>query len=295
MTNLRKLILMALLALPLSLAVGCGDDTGNGNGNGDGDGDGDGPVTVDPRKHCRDNAEAWKLSSLAIAATYGFDLDDHVTGNDDPKTPSTGCGVPDGNPEGIDNGFAALVDVLGALNIDIDSIIAEAIAGGDVDVVAYIRGYSDGGANDNIQLTLIVNGAEIPELVDVEAELTADGKIVAELESLPLQLRDIEIPLGEEPTVLNLTINVLKVRVEIDEPGSEASTLAILGGGVQYSGTGGLRDDLIDLLDKIDLGDMEIDPDAIVGDFLDMSSDGNTCNSISLGAQVGFTYSDLCE
>ena len=303
MTNLKKLILMALLALPLSLAVGCGDDDpGNGNGEEDGgtNGDGGGGTVVDLEKHCRDNAEAWNLSALVLDGAHGFNLDDHVTVDGDGATPATGCGVADGNDEGIDNAFSSLLGLVASLadDVDINAIIADAIRNGDVEVVAYIRGYTPDGANDSIQLTLIINKTEYPQLIDVDAELV-DGKIVATLERLPLSLSGIELNIGDAPANLDLTINILDVRVEITEPGTETSSLAILGGGVQVGGEGGIQADIEKLIDDLGFGDMVAEfggVEGLMGMFADISSNGTDCDSLSLGAEVRFTYNDsLCN
>lgn len=249
---------------------------------------------VDLRKHCRDGAEAWRVSAFDIGSEYGFNLDAHVTVKGNAATPATGCGIADGNVAGIDNSFADLFGFIADAD-DINASIAEAIQRGDIEVMAYIRGYTPGGANDNIQLTLIINKMEYPQLVDVKAELVG-GKIVATLDRLPLTLSGIELDLGEEPVELNLTINIFDVKVEIDEPGNETSAEAMLGGAVQYYGDGGLSADLADLIAQmgLDLGDIDIDD--IFGGLLDISSNGADCDMISLGAQLRFNYNDsLCN
>lgn len=309
MTNLRKLILMALLALPLSLAVGCGDDDPNGEDPTDptdpGNGNGGGGTKVDPEKHCRDGAEAWDLTALLIEsdgdAPYGFNLDDHVTTSaDTEKTPSAGCGVDDKNAQGIDNAFAELLGLVGALgeDVDINEIIAGALAGGDIKVIAYIRGYEAGGANDDIELTLIINDTEYESLVDVPAKLE-DGKIVATLDRLPLTLSGINLDIGDEPVELNLTVNILDVRVEISEPGTDTTSVAILGGGVQVGGEGGLQADIEKLIDELGFGELIEEfggVEGLMGMFADLSSNGTDCDSLSLGAEVTFTYNDdLCN
>ena len=314
MTHLRKLILMALLALPLAFAVGCGDDDSNGNGDGNGDDNGDdngdpNPGTkVDLEKHCSGGAEAWNLSRLVISGegvTYGFNLDGHVTGDNEPKTPATGCGIADGNPEGIDNSLAGLLDMVALLGsdeeeeeVDINAIIQEAIDSGSIEVIGYIRGYDPDGDNDEVELTLVINGYEYDELVNVKGTVEG-GKIVATLERLPLTLSGIELDLGEEPVELNLTINIFDVKVEIDEPGNETSAEAMLGGGVQVAGEGGLKADLESLINDLGFGEM-IDElgglDTLLDLFLDHSSDGASCDSLTVGASVTFTYNnELCN
>lgn len=311
MTHLRKLILMALLALPLSLAVGCGDDDPNGEDPPDPTDPGNGvpnPGTkVDLEKHCSGGAEAWNLSRLVISGegvTYGFNLDNHVTGDDEAKTPETGCGIADGNPEGIDNSLAGLLDMVALLGsdeeeeVDINAIIQEAIDSGSIEVIAYIRGYDPDGDNDEVELTLVINGYEYDELVNVKGTVQG-GKIVATLERLPLTLSGIELDLGEEPVELNLTINIFDVKVEIDEPGNETSAEAMLGGGVQVAGEGGLQADLESLINDLGFGEM-IDElgglDTLLDLFLDHSSDGASCDSLTVGASVTFTYNnELCN
>ena len=261
---------------------------------------------VDLRKHCRDNAEAWRVSAFDIESEYGFNLDAHVTVKGNAATPATGCGIADGNPEGIDNSLAGLLDMVALLlgsgeeeeEVDINAGIAEAIQRGDIEVMAYIRGYTPGGANDNIQLTLIINRVEYPELVDVEAELVG-GKIIATLDRLPLPLSGVELNTGGTPTNLNLTINILDVRLEIAEPGTEASSLAILGGGVRVGGDAGIQDDIEKLID--DLGFREVIAEIggvanLMAAFSDLSSNGRDCDMLSLGAQLRFAYNDdLCN
>ncbi|NLE48762.1 MAG: hypothetical protein GX614_10200 [Sandaracinaceae bacterium] len=302
---------MALLALPLSLAVGCGDDDPNGEDPPDPTDPGNGvpnPGTkVDLEKHCSGGAEAWNLSRLVISGegvTYGFNLDKHVTGDNEAKTPATGCGIADGNPEGIDNSLAGLLDMVALLGsdeeeeVDINAIIQEAIDSGSIEVIAYIRGYDPDGDNDEVELTLVINGYEYDELVNVKGTVEG-GKIVATLERLPLTLSGIELDLGEEPVELNLTINIFDVKVEIDEPGNETSAEAMLGGGVQVAGEGGLQADLESLINDLGFGEM-IDElgglDTLLELFLDHSSDGASCDSLTVGASVTFTYNnELCN
>lgn len=255
---------------------------------------------VDLRKHCRDGAEAWRVSAFDIGSEYGFNLDAHVTVKGNAATPATGCGIADGNVAGIDNAFSGLLDLVAGLadDVDINASIAEAIQRGDIEVMAYIRGYTPGGANDNIQLTLIINRVEYPELVDVEAELLG-GKIIAKLDRLPLPLSGVELNTGGTPTNLNLTINILDVRLEIAEPGTEASSLAILGGGVRVGGDAGIQDDIEKLIDDLGLREVIASFGGVanlMAIFSDLSSNGRDCDSLSLGAQLRFNYNDsLCN
>lgn len=239
------------------------------------------------------------MTEFKVESEFGFDLDAHNTTVGSDATPATGCGIEDGL-HGIDNSFAALWDRLADEDaaLDFNSAVTDALHDGSFEIMAYIRGYEEGRANDNIELTLIINRVEYPELVDVEAEL-ADGKIIATLDRLPLPLSGVELNTGGTPTNLNLTINILDVRLEIAEPGTEASSLAILGGGVRVGGDAGIQDDIEKLID--DLGFREVIAEIggvanLMAAFSDLSSNGRDCDMISLGAQLRFNYNDsLCN
>lgn len=254
--------------------------------------------TLDLRTHCRDNAEAWRVTEFKVESEFGFDLDAHNTTVGSDATPATGCGIEDGL-HGIDNSFAALWDRLADEDaaLDFNSAVTDALHDGSFEIMAYIRGYEEGRANDNIELTLIINRVEYPELVDVEAELVG-GKIIATLDRLPLPLSGIEFSRGGITAELNHILDMRHVRVEIAEPGTETSSLAILGGGVQVGGEGGIQADIEKLID--DLGASELFAGFggvanLMAAFSDLSSNGADCDSLSLGAQLRFTYDVTCE
>lgn len=254
--------------------------------------------------HCRDGAEAWTLKAFLIESghdlPYGFNLDDHVTTAGDPATPSTGCGIVDGNALGIDNSAAELFRFNGVWGegFDINEIMNGVVAGGALQITAYIRGYEPGGANDNLELSLIINNLEFPQLVDIPATLE-HGKIVAELDRLPLPLSGIEVNIGDEPAELNFIVTIRHARLEINEPGTSVSSVAILGGGVQLTGAGGFQADLEQLIKELGLNDAFDQHggfESVMAMFADLSSNSTYCDTMSLGARLSFEYNEsLCN
>src|SRR5690606_9606648 len=230
--------------------------------------------------------ELWTLTALKLPGdgeAIGFNLDNHNTVDEE-----EGCGIQD-LEGGIDNALGMLLGLAGNFSedLDIQGIIDDAIANGDISIVATVTGY-EGAGDDEVLLSLAVNGEKISALQDVCGRVSGNGDITVELSTLPLTIPEINI--GEEP--VSLTLDLSNVRIVISAPGANTSTDAVIGGAVLFDDGqgGGLWTDLESLLGSLDL---PIEPEAIkdiAAGLLDIRSSANgPCDSISLGATVEFS------
>lgn len=257
-----------------------------------GDDDGE-EESNEPPPECSDGAKAWRAAALSFDEQYGFNLDNHQTLEHGASIPEEGCGIPDGL-DGRDAAFNELLKMLGPLepDLDIPAGIAHAISTGALEILIYIRGYSIDGENDDIRLTLVVNGVRHPGATDLHATLENETFHVS-FETLPLHLNGIQvIPFGD-PVVVDLPINLSGGRLELPAPQISGSTYMTLGARMLYQGEDGVKSHLQTfVMDILGISD-DIDP--MMANYIDMSSDGVACDSISLGAQLRLIYDDICD
>lgn len=244
---------------------------------------------------CAGGAKAWRLVSFDSSSQFGFNLDNHITTDSEPKTPANGCGILDGNPDGIDNAFNPFFSIVGStlFTLNLQEIFQEAIWEERFSITAYLRGYEEGGANDAITITLVVDGEELPQLTDLPASLEG-GKIKVSIAQLPLMLDGVESTPNEDDQTafLDFPINLFSARLELDEPQAGSTLTGILGGAMPYKGEDGFSSNLHDFLDEVDF-DMEgLDLDEMIEGLLDTSSGGVFCDLLSLGAEVRFVYDE---
>lgn len=244
---------------------------------------------------CSGGAKAWRLVSFDSSSQFGFNLDNHITTDSETKTPANGCGILDGNPDGIDNAFNPFFSIVGStlFTLNLQEIFQEAIWEERFSITAYLRGYEEGGANDAITITLVVDGEELPQLTDLPASLEG-GKIKVSIAQLPLMLDGVESTPNEDDQTafLDFPINLFSARLELDEPQAGSTLTGILGGAMPYKGEDGFSSNLHDFLDEVDF-DMEgLDLDEMIEGLLDTSSGGVLCDLLSLGAEVRFVYDE---
>jgi hypothetical protein len=282
--DLKKLLLSLAISVPLA-AAGCGDDNGVDPG-------------PDPCEGVDPNDDIWEMTRLALpdpddpTDVIGFDLDgvDNSPGAEEPgPTPEEGCGIFD-LAGGVDNVIGMLLPLVGELasGLDVQAAIDDAIADGAVSIVASIKNY-DGAGSTGVTLSLVLNGDVVPALQDVPATVDGAGNIRAEIDSLPLTLENLPI----EDAMVDLVLDISNAIVEVAAPTGNTST-AIIGGAILYgdenSGPNAFRSQIENLIETLDLGDLGIeDVDLIIGNLLDMSSDGVNCDSLSIGARATFS------
>jgi hypothetical protein len=172
--------------------------------------------------------QIWELTALnlpAMGEVIGFDLDDHyTTDSEDP----IGCGHSD-LEGGVDNMLAGFLGLLTLFDADLDmnALVAEAIADGTISITVILTGYG-GLGDDQALISLNINGVAVEGLQGICMAVNSAGDLVGYLPTLPLALPEISIDPELDPIALSLDLS--NVRIRISNPSGNDPASAIIGG-----------------------------------------------------------------